>query len=205
MYVLKCFINYAKEEKWLTEMSKKGYELVNASFGYTFREITPEEATFRIDYRSFKTKVDFIDYCTLFEDSGWKHTCGSMCSGNQYFKKILKDSHDDIFSDSMSKAGRYKRVSKLSFTMAISYIPILVALFTTNIINLKVFINPKLLYYTPGLWNTSGLNFIGSFLFETPFALARGFIWLFFPLAILLYFYFALKASKLYKYTIEER
>ena len=38
MYILKCFINYAKEEKWLTEMSKKGYELVSPSFGYTFRK-----------------------------------------------------------------------------------------------------------------------------------------------------------------------
>lgn len=65
MYILKCFIDYTKEEKWLTEMDNKGYELINNTFGYNFRKIAPEDITYRIDYRIFKSKQYFINYCTL--------------------------------------------------------------------------------------------------------------------------------------------
>jgi len=203
MYVFKCFINYSKEEKWLAEMAKKGYELVNACFGYTFKKITPEEAIYRIDYRQFKTKADFIDYCTLFEDSGWKHIVGSKSSGTQYFKKLKPDSDNDIFSDNMSKAGRYKRVSRMWGTLTAVYIPITIATITTNSIGYKAFLNPKLLYYTPGLWEKTGIKFIGSFLFETPFALMRILPLLLFPIMIFLSILFAYKAGKLAKETMK--
>lgn len=185
-------------------MAEKGCEFTGFSFGYKFRKTKPTKSIYKIDYRNFKSKEDFIDYCTLFEDSGWKHIYSSKHSGNQYFKNINHNSSDDIFSDNESKAGRYKRFADLSFTMAISYFPILVALIMTNAINLNAFINPKALYYTPGLWDKTGLSFLGSFLFETPFALGRGFFWLIFPTLILLYLYFTLKASRLYKSTIKQ-
>ena len=47
MHIFKFFIDYTKEERWLNEMAKKGYEVVNKSFGYTFKN---------------------INYCTIFED-----------------------------------------------------------------------------------------------------------------------------------------
>ncbi|CDM70074.1 Hypothetical protein CM240_2957 [Clostridium bornimense] len=34
MYILKFFIDCTKEEKWLNEMAKKGYEITKNTFGY---------------------------------------------------------------------------------------------------------------------------------------------------------------------------
>lgn len=203
MRVYKWFIDFTKEEQWLTKMSKKGYEFINYSFGYKFKKITPEDITYRIDYRTFKSEKDFIDYCTLFEDSGWKHVSGSKYSGNQYFKKTASDSQEDIFSDNLSRASRYKRASNFCLSFSLSYFIILVSLINTGAVNLKGLINPKLLYYTPRLWDKTGLSFLRSFLFETPFALFRGFSWLIFPLFIYFYVYFAFKSSKLYKETVK--
>jgi len=57
-------------------MAKQGMQLVKASFGYTFHHTKPEDTNIRIDYRTFKTEIYFLDYCTLFKDSGWKHIAG---------------------------------------------------------------------------------------------------------------------------------
>lgn len=199
----KCFIDYNKEEKWLNEMAQQGYELDSASFGYNFHNIKPENQIIRIDYRVFKNQKDFIDYCTLFEDSGWRHIAGTKYSGAQYFKKIKEDSEDDIFSDVVSKAGRYKRVSNMWLTMAICYLPIIIVLLTQGNIDYNAITHPKLLYYTPGLWEMTGSKFWAHFLFETPFALGRGFSWLALLLFIILYFSFAIKAELLYNKAIK--
>lgn len=194
----KFFIDYDKEEKWLNDMAKEGYQLEEVSFGYKFRNAEPEDTIIRIDYRTFKSEEDFIDYCTLFEDSGWKHISGTKYSGAQYFKKINNSSENDIFSDKLSKAGKYKRVSDMWGTISIAYLPILVVLMTNKAININAIIHPKSLYYTPGLWEMSGIKFWRCFLFETPFAVSRGFMWLFFLVILVLYLSFSIKAKILY-------
>ncbi|MDP4178511.1 MAG: DUF2812 domain-containing protein [Bacillota bacterium] len=200
MKVCKFFIDYDKEEKWLNEMAKRGYELKNAYNGlYEFHFGKPEDAIIRIDYRNFKSQVDFNDYCALFEDSGWKHEAGSKRSGNQYFKKIDQNGNDDIFSDTASRAGKYKRVSSMWMSLAVSYITISVSLMITNHINFSSILHPERLYYTPGLWEMKGLRFLGAFLFETPFAIMRGFSWLIFIIFIILYLAFSIKTRILYK------
>ncbi|WP_027626363.1 DUF2812 domain-containing protein [Clostridium lundense] len=198
MKKFKFFIDQDKEEKWLNHMANQGYELKKVSFGYEFHIAKPEDAKIRIDYRTFKNEEDFIDYCTLFEDSGWKHIAGNKYSGSQYFKKIDKNSDDDIFSDAISKAGKYKRLSNGWMIAAISYLPILSVLVWNKYIDINAFTNLKLLYYTPGLWQMSGEEFWRHFLFETPFATLRGFLWLLFPIAIILYSSFSIKAQMLY-------
>ncbi|MDU6337068.1 MAG: DUF2812 domain-containing protein [Clostridium sporogenes] len=192
MRKFRLFTDYNKEEKWLNEMYKKGYELKNISFGYKFRSIEPEDATVRIDYRIFNKKENFIDYCTLFEDSGWKHLAGSKNSGVQYFKKIHENSQEDIFSDDISKVARYKRLSDHSMMFALS-----ISLISNGSINVNLILNPKLLYYTPGLWERTGVAFWGGLLFETPFALGRSIVFLI-PLIVVLNFYLAIKARMLY-------
>lgn len=62
-----------------------------------------------------------------------------------------------------------------------------------------VFTDPKALYYTPGLWEKTGAAFWTAFLFETPFALGRGFAWLLFPLLIGLYLIFSAMAKSRYR------
>lgn len=71
------FIDYDKEEKWLNEMYKKGYELESISFRYKFTPVELENVTVKIDYRIFKNKEN----CALFEDSGWKHLASNKSSG----------------------------------------------------------------------------------------------------------------------------
>ena len=197
MFKFKIFLDFDKEEKWLEDMASNGYHLNKASFGYHFSEGKPEEITIKIDYRPFKHKEDFLDYRMMFEDSGWKHIAGTKNSGIQYFKKNSK-TEDDIFSDQHSKAARYKRYANMSFQLAISYLPLLVVFYLTDIIDFNAFINPKELYYTPGLWDKTGASFWYSFLFETPFALMRGFAWAFIPVTMLLFLFFGIKSNRNY-------
>ncbi|WP_394233790.1 DUF2812 domain-containing protein [Niallia oryzisoli] len=202
MRKFKFFIDFDKEEKWLNEMAKQGYQLVYKSFGYKFRRAEPENATIKVDYRIFKNQSDFIDYCTLFEDSGWEHVAGKKSSGTQYFKKMDGQSEEDIFSDKLSKAGKYKRLSAMSIQMATSFLPLLVVLITTDLIDMEAIVNPKQLYLTPGLWELSGATFWRAFLFETPFALMRGISWAVIPVMMILHLFFSYKANRLFEKNI---
>lgn len=174
MRKFKFFIDYNKEEKWLHEMSIRGHELIDVSCGYNFGLAEPKNTIIRIDFRIFKNQDDFTDYCTLFEDSGWRHIAGTKYSGTQYFKNIREDSADDIFSDAISRAGRYKRLSDMWLSLAVALFPTLVVLVITKSININAMLHPKLLYYTPGLWEMNGIKFWKHFLFESPFAISRG-------------------------------
>ncbi len=197
MRKLKCFMDYDKEEKWLNDMAKKGYKLEDVGFGYKFTFAKVENNTIRIDNRVFKNKGDFIDYCTLFEDSGWKHIVGSRSSGAQYFEKVDENSEDDIFSDSISKAGKYKRVANRWIALAVCYLMLTLSFISNGQINVKSILNPKLLYYTPGLWERTGVPFWRGFLFETPFAILRAFIWLI-PIMMVIYVWVVIKSTILY-------
>lgn len=198
MYKFKFFIDFEKEEKWLEKMSRDGYHLKSIFMGYQFQRGKPEDAMIKVDFRKFQRKEDFIDYCTLFEDSGWLHLAGAKNSGLQYFKRIDPNAGDDIFSDSYSKVTRYKRYANKSFELAISFIPLLIIFYFGGTMNFDIFTNPKDLYYTPGLWNETGSTFWFSFLLETPIALLRGISWAFIPLTVILYLFFGYKSNKLY-------
>lgn len=193
----KFFLDLDKEEKWLNEMAKQGWILARKSLRYKFER--GEEKLIKIDYRTFKSKKDLEDYLLLFEDSGWTHLAGDKSSGRQYFMKEDSNANDDIFSDQRSKAERYKRMADGWLNLAISYIPIAVTLYLTKFADFESILNPKSLYLTPGLWELTGLSFWKAFLFETPFALGRGFAWSIFPVLIILYIIFAIKARVEYK------
>lgn len=200
MHKYKYFTNLDEEEHWLNDMARKGYRFTKkTSMGYKFEAGQSEDATIKMDYRSFKKQSDFQDYCALFEDSGWEHVSGTRSSGYQYFKKVGIEGNEDIFSDIDSKVGRYKRLSNMWASVASSYIPLLVVLIVTDVIQLGQWLDPKSLYYTPGLWDLDGAAFWRAFLFESPFVLFRNFLWLIFPVTILLYVYFSIMANRQYK------
>jgi hypothetical protein len=101
--------NDDKEEAWLSEMSRQGFHLKRVSIAtYYFEQGEPENFTYRLDYRSLKSK-EKDTYLQLFEDAGWEHI-GNM-NGWVYFR-IKADSGEepDIFSDAESKTGKYQRV-----------------------------------------------------------------------------------------------
>lgn len=193
MKKFRIFFRFEKEEKWLERMAGQGFMLSRKSFFYYFRKITPEAKTIRIDYREFKSVQDFSDYCSLFEDSGWKHIAGKKTSGAQYFLKVNSDSTEDIFSDKLSRAGRYKRLSDMWLCCAIPFIPLL------TVFDLNTLSAPKEWYLTPGLWELEGFRFWWAFLFETPFALMRGIGGLIPVAAVLVYIGFAIKSRLLYR------
>ena len=92
----------------------------------------------------------------------------------------------------MSRAGKYKRLSKTFLELAICYLPILFLFMYSNTMNLGAFVNPKELYLTPGLWDKQGVSFLWSFLFETPFALMRGLL-TFIPVATCMFSFARIK------------
>ncbi|TCZ69673.1 DUF2812 domain-containing protein [Paenibacillus albiflavus] len=205
MRKFKFFLDFDKEEKWLNEMSGQGYKLVSSSFGYEFDPGLPEEANIRIDYREFKNQESFEDYRALYEDSGWLHIAGTKNSRTQYFKQMAGCTSDDIFSDVESKAARYERIARIWLSLLACYAPILIALWTTHSIHFSAVLNPKVVYFTPGLWDKTGLSFVGAFLFETPFALFRMMPAIVFPLFIFLSLIYWFKARMQYRRTMRHR
>lgn len=198
----KIFMDYdiEKEEQWLNEQAKMGLELITVGLTYRFVSSLKEEGSIiKIDYRTFNKKADFTDYKTLFEDSGWELVSGSMYSGKQYFRNNGDVSNLEIFSDTRSKASRYKRMSHSFLIFAICYFPLAVSLYLTSDLTFASLLNPTALYFTPGLWEYSGTKFLIHFFIETPFVLMRTLSILAFPLLILMYLVFAYKSYRLYK------
>lgn len=204
MRKFRFFIRFDKEEKWLEHMAEQGWLLSRKSLLYHFRKIAPGEKKVRIDYRQFKSVRDFKDYCTLFEDSGWQHIAGTPRSGTQYFLKINADSTEDIFSDAFSKAGRYKKLSEMWLSNAVVFMPFFIMMLNGELAALDILFTPKEWYYTPGLWELSGLRFWGAFLFETPFALMRELSGVVSIAAMLLFSIFAVKSWLMYRKAAEE-
>jgi len=204
MFKFKLFLNYSKEEKWLNEMAKKGFQLEKVTVGYHFHTSEPEDSHIRVDIRFFRIHADYVNYCMMFEDSGWKHIAGSQNTGVQYFKRLSDASDDDIFSDTESRAQRYIRSSRLWVFFALFVLFFMVVLISTGSVDFRAIIDPRLFYLTPGLWERTGAAFWRAFWFETPFALFRAFLLYFYPVTILAYLIAALKTRLLYRQEIEE-
>ena len=199
MKKFKWFLRFDKEEKWLEEMANQGWLLSRKSMFYDFQKIDPERKIIRIDFIDSKSEKDFVDYCILFEDSGWKHIAGTKMSGTQYFLKVNDDSIEEIFSDEISRAGRYKRLSNLWLFWSIVFMPLSISMRTGGWINLDILFTPKEWYLTPGLWELSEYEFWLSFFFESPIALMRGVGWMVPIVAILICVGFAIKSRLLYR------
>lgn len=190
-YKFKMFFDYSKEEAWLNAMALQGWSLVgiDALGRYCFKQGDPYAWNYRIDYRTFKSMQGFNEYVQMFWDSGWQHVGGTKGSGAQYFVQLRPSIADDIFSDTASKAGRYRRQSRMWLTLAIIFLTLLISLTVSGSIDVRAMLNPSELYLTPGLWEKTGMEFWRAFLFETPFAAGRGFFWLL-PLAVCVFYLF---------------
>lgn len=113
------FVDMEKEEQYLNEMAKQGWHLDKYSVFnvYTFVKEAPQVSNYKIDYQLFRKKSDYINFLTLFADSGWRHISGSQNSDYQFF---LPDSSQnqsaEIFSDGNSSNQRYKRLYRQAVT-----------------------------------------------------------------------------------------
>lgn len=203
MFKFKSFVDLEKEEKWLTSMAAQGWLLQKrGALGYSFFKAQPTELRYRIDYREFKNKGDYLDYLALFQDAGWMHVSGTRWSGSQYFVPEDGDVSKEIFSDSASKAARYRRFGNTWLTFFLLYFVFFMVMLMNGSINIHAMLNPSELFYTPGLWEKQGLDFLRAFLFEMPFAFGRGFFWLVFPLFLIMCLYYMIRAHLLAKKTV---
>ncbi len=198
--VYPIFFSFEKEEAWLEEMSAQGWLLKKApGFGYTFEKTTPEQRTFKIDFRTFKNQEEQEDYLSLFEDSGWQYVKPGKHQYSYYFFSSREDALKDIFSDVPSRAQRSLRAAQYStYTMFLVMLPYL-ALYLSGTIRLS-----EIGYLTPGLWEMQGQEFIWHFLFETPFVIMRVITGLFPVFVLLAMLIFYLQAYQSYKQKVKQ-
>lgn len=189
MKILKIFLDIEKEERWLNEMSEKGYALISKSLRYKFDKTEIIDRTVRVDFRTFKSKSDYVDYKILFEDSGWKYVAGSKNSGNHYFEKILNGEVDDIFSDEFSRVAKLKR-----YTTYWAFYSLIILIATSGVRDMTM--NPKELFLTPGLWDMVGTEFWRAFWIEVPAVFLRAFYSVGFILLVFGYIYVTYASAK---------
>jgi len=98
-----------KEEKWLSEMSKKGWHLKTVGFfNYIFERGEPHHYLYRFDFKVMG-KNDLDDYISMFEDAGWK--CIGNFSSWYYFRADSSlDPDKELYSNNRSKVEKYKRL-----------------------------------------------------------------------------------------------
>lgn len=167
MKKFKLFMDIQKEENWLNAMAKKGWlcRHINSLGIYHFEKTAASEQVIRIDYQSFKNKEAKKRYIELYEEYGWEHL------GSTWLHYWLKpaDGRDELFSDDASQKAYLHRL--LTYYGAMGFFLLLMTFSILN--NSSPYKNLKEAYFTPGLWEKEGGQFVFAFLFETPFALMR--------------------------------
>lgn len=108
----KCFFvwNFDKEEKWLCEMSSKGFALVGVGFcRYEFEKCEPGEYDIRLQLLSHRLcHPESQHYLSFVEETGAEHV-GSFCSW-VYFRKKKSGGVFELFSDFESRIKQLNRI-----------------------------------------------------------------------------------------------
>lgn len=192
----KIFTNFEKEEQYLNIMAKQGHILKKYSvFGiYHFIEGQPQDLKYRIDYRKFNKKEDFVDYKALFEDAGWQQVYGTRRSLNQYFLPKNNCADDNIFSSEESAASRYKHLYEMCYLNVIVAFVYFIAVLVSCDFNLS-----SITFLTPGSWEMEGVKFWNALFFELPFMLFRTVPVILFLSMGIIFVIWGDKAKKLYK------
>lgn len=105
--------NHEDEEKYLSEMHRKGWKLVKVTgFGmYHFEKCEPEDVVYQLDYNK-EGMENKDEYILMFKDCGWEYIINYV--GYSYFRKPASEMNSDekIFSDDNSRLAMMKRVYK---------------------------------------------------------------------------------------------
>ncbi len=109
-FVFYTIFQCEEEEKYLSDMAREGYHLVEPGlFLYTFEEGEPKEITYRLDYDAYK-KEDRLEYLQMIKDYGWEYLRDFV--GYMYFRKKGGFEDTSIFSNDMERANLLKNVLK---------------------------------------------------------------------------------------------
>ena len=111
--IKKAYRNYEKEEKWLNEMSAKGFALTDYSWcRYVFADIQPGEYIHRIELLEYQPSHPASQkYLRFMEENSVEHIASYMRW--VYFRKKASDGPFDIYSDIDSKIKHYQRINLL--------------------------------------------------------------------------------------------
>lgn len=135
----RVFINFEKEEQWLNKMATEGLNLISFKFGrYTFTEGPPGEYIYRIELLKGAPEDEQIrDYLAFMEDYGVE--CIDTSMNWAYFRKKAADGPFEIYSDSESKIGHYKRVAYLLGTIGV--LNLVIALFNVTLSQFNIYLS----------------------------------------------------------------
>lgn len=105
---------WKKEERYLREQHKNGWEFVTLSglCLYHFKRCEPKDVVYQLDYNpdSLTKKSEYIQ---LFRDCGWEYL--QNYAGYSYFRKAASEmdgTEEEIFCDDASRLDMMKRVLK---------------------------------------------------------------------------------------------
>ena len=108
--IMKLFMDYEKEEKWLNDMSAKGLQLVHYSFPrYTFEEGEPGEYNYRIQLlENIPSHLESQAYIRFLEEVGVEMV-GSYIRW-VYFRTKTADGPFELYSDRESRIRHYGQI-----------------------------------------------------------------------------------------------
>lgn len=114
----KIFIDYKKEEKWLNEMTLKGFNLVSYNFlTYRFEIDSDIEYIYRIELLEYPPKHnESIKYMEFLEESNIEFVDSYF--NWVYFKKRKNLGVFQLYTDTKSKIMHYKRILMLIVPIA---------------------------------------------------------------------------------------
>lgn len=99
--------DYEKEEQWLNEMSKKGWQLVSPGLGfYKFKKDTPNKYNYALEFVSDNSN-DYIDF---LEETGIE-VIGKYFNWN-YYRKLNDGKPFEIYNDQESKISHLERIKR---------------------------------------------------------------------------------------------
>ncbi|MGT2907300.1 DUF2812 domain-containing protein [Streptococcus dentiloxodontae] len=140
MKKFKVFLSsIASQEKWINSIQSRGYRLTKVSSWlplYTFEKTAKEPPIVRLDFKDYISHDKFVDYLTLFEDSGWKHIAGSRWGGIQYFQQMGDGGSEEIFSDEESEKMMIKRFCNYAWEQGLCCFLLVYCSFSMNFFDL---------------------------------------------------------------------
>jgi hypothetical protein len=96
-----------EEGRWLSQMARQGWHLIKGGILYTFRQGEPKQVLYRLDFRA-RYELNRGEYLGLFRDAGWEHVCDF--GPWHYFRAAAATVAGDIYSDTHSLIGKYRRL-----------------------------------------------------------------------------------------------
>lgn len=105
---------WEKEENYLREQHKNGWEFVSVNFIclYHFKKCEPKDVVYQLDYNP-ESVTQKKEYIQMFRDCGWEYLQNYV--GYSYFRKAASEmdgTEEEIFCDADSRLDMMKRVFK---------------------------------------------------------------------------------------------